>query len=224
MFSFLGRLREFWNETITEVFVKASWPTLKELADSTLVVIAVAVIGTVVIVAGGGQKGTGARGPTPGETTPPFAAPLALSNLVGDANIAPDACSVSARRALVSCRAFAKGPVALAFVSVGDKPCTEMLPALARAGRSIPGLTAAAIGIRGQRKELAKLAAVNPGVEVAWDRDGALTNRYGVAVCPTVVVVREGGIVAESLIGEALDDPEVLTSSIRRALAGASTG
>lgn len=40
MFSFLGRLRAFWNETITEVFVKASWPTAKELADSTLVVIA----------------------------------------------------------------------------------------------------------------------------------------------------------------------------------------
>ena len=40
MISFLGRLRAFWNETITEVFVKASWPTAKELVDSTLVVIA----------------------------------------------------------------------------------------------------------------------------------------------------------------------------------------
>ena len=49
MFSFLGRLRAFWNETITEVFVKASWPTGKELVDSTLVVItAVALLGAVV--------------------------------------------------------------------------------------------------------------------------------------------------------------------------------
>jgi preprotein translocase SecE subunit len=51
MFSFLGRLRQFWNETITEVFVKAPWPTLKELADSTLVVIVVvALLGAVVFL------------------------------------------------------------------------------------------------------------------------------------------------------------------------------
>jgi preprotein translocase SecE subunit len=45
----LGSIRTFWNETITEVFVKASWPTGKELVDSTLVVItAVALLGAVV--------------------------------------------------------------------------------------------------------------------------------------------------------------------------------
>jgi preprotein translocase SecE subunit len=47
----LGSIRTFWNETITEVFVKASWPTSKELADSTLVVIAaVALLGAVVFL------------------------------------------------------------------------------------------------------------------------------------------------------------------------------
>jgi len=45
----LGFIRTFWNETINEVFVKASWPTAKELRDSTLVVItAVALLGAVV--------------------------------------------------------------------------------------------------------------------------------------------------------------------------------
>ncbi|PHX80307.1 MAG: preprotein translocase subunit SecE [Opitutia bacterium] len=49
MLSILGRLRTFWNETVTEVFVKASWPNAKELVDSTVVVIAaVAVLGAVV--------------------------------------------------------------------------------------------------------------------------------------------------------------------------------
>ena len=49
MISFLGRRRAVGNETITEVFVKASWPTAKELVDSTLVVIAaVALLGAVV--------------------------------------------------------------------------------------------------------------------------------------------------------------------------------
>ena len=51
MFSFLGRLRAFWNETITEVFVKASWPSFKELVDSTAVVLAVtALLGAVVFL------------------------------------------------------------------------------------------------------------------------------------------------------------------------------
>lgn len=47
----IGRLRTFWNETITEVFVKATWPSPKELVDSTLVVIAaVALLGAVVFL------------------------------------------------------------------------------------------------------------------------------------------------------------------------------
>lgn len=51
MTSFLGRLRAFWNETISEVFVKASWPSPKELADSTVVVIAaVALVGAIVFL------------------------------------------------------------------------------------------------------------------------------------------------------------------------------
>jgi preprotein translocase SecE subunit len=47
----LGRLRAFWNETLTEVFAKASWPTGKELAQSTLIVVfAVALLATVVVL------------------------------------------------------------------------------------------------------------------------------------------------------------------------------
>lgn len=37
--SLLNRARQFWNETVTEVWVKAIWPTPKELAQSTLVVV-----------------------------------------------------------------------------------------------------------------------------------------------------------------------------------------
>ncbi|MCX6918648.1 MAG: preprotein translocase subunit SecE [Verrucomicrobia bacterium] len=46
-----GRLRTFWNETLTEVFVKATWPSWTELADSTLIVIAaVALLGAIVFL------------------------------------------------------------------------------------------------------------------------------------------------------------------------------
>ncbi|MFM2131040.1 MAG: preprotein translocase subunit SecE [Opitutales bacterium] len=51
MTGILGRIRAFWNETITEVFVKASWPSFKELVDSTAVVLAVtALLGAVVFL------------------------------------------------------------------------------------------------------------------------------------------------------------------------------
>ena len=66
------------------------------------------------------------------------------------------------------------------------------------------------IGIRGDRKQLATLARSNPSVDVAWDRDGALTNRYSIAVCPTVVFVHRGGKVAGSAIGNGIDQPRVL--------------
>jgi len=49
--SLLGRIRAFWNETLTEVFAKATWPTGKELVQSTLVVVfAVALLGVVVVL------------------------------------------------------------------------------------------------------------------------------------------------------------------------------
>ncbi|MDR2863038.1 MAG: preprotein translocase subunit SecE [Puniceicoccales bacterium] len=37
--SFISKTRQFWNETVSEVWKKAVWPTPKELAQSTLVVV-----------------------------------------------------------------------------------------------------------------------------------------------------------------------------------------
>ena len=39
IFSVLGKVRLFWQETLTEVKDKAIWPTPRELAQSTLVVV-----------------------------------------------------------------------------------------------------------------------------------------------------------------------------------------
>lgn len=50
MLRLLGNLRAFWNETLAEVFVKSTWPTGKELAHSTLVVIALVALAGVVVV------------------------------------------------------------------------------------------------------------------------------------------------------------------------------
>ncbi|MDR1497848.1 MAG: preprotein translocase subunit SecE [Puniceicoccales bacterium] len=36
--SFLNKTRQFWNETIEQVWTKAVWPTPKKLVQSTFVV------------------------------------------------------------------------------------------------------------------------------------------------------------------------------------------
>lgn len=47
-----GKVRQYWNETVSEVWTKSTWPTPKELAESTLVVaVAIALLGTFVFVA-----------------------------------------------------------------------------------------------------------------------------------------------------------------------------
>ncbi|MDR2862558.1 MAG: preprotein translocase subunit SecE [Puniceicoccales bacterium] len=49
--SFIGKTRQFWNETVAEVWTKAVWPTPKELAQSTLVVVvSIAILSACVFV------------------------------------------------------------------------------------------------------------------------------------------------------------------------------
>jgi preprotein translocase SecE subunit len=50
MLRLLGNLRSLWNETLNEVFVRASWPTGRELVHSTLVVTALVALAGVVVV------------------------------------------------------------------------------------------------------------------------------------------------------------------------------
>ncbi len=50
MLRLLGNLRAFWNETLSEVFVKSTWPTGKELVHTTLVVIALVALAGIIVV------------------------------------------------------------------------------------------------------------------------------------------------------------------------------
>lgn len=52
MTNLLGKARQYWNETVSEVWTKSTWPTPKELAESTLVVIvAISLLGVFVFLA-----------------------------------------------------------------------------------------------------------------------------------------------------------------------------
>jgi hypothetical protein len=146
----------------------------------------------------------GSRGLDPGDPLPPFAAPLALSGLDGDANLATrpgegqqgdrPACEVRGRDVLNSCQLAEKGPVAIAFVAARSEACDRQVDVLERVRSDYPDISFAAVGIRGDRDELRRtIRRRGWTLPVAWDRDGGVANAYAVAICPTVTCAYAGG-------------------------------
>jgi peroxiredoxin len=181
----------------------------------------------------GGQH-VGSAGLKVGTKVPPFAAPLALGPL-GDApvNVArkpnqgdvvgnTPACKVRGPGILNSCQLGERGPFVLAFLATRGTRCTRELDALQRISARHRDLQVAAISIRGDRDDLRSLVRKHGWrFPVAWDLDGRLANLFGVAVCPQLTYVLQGGIVHDTTIGE-LDARELdarLTSLERAARA-----
>jgi hypothetical protein len=146
----------------------------------------------------------GSRGLDPGDPLPPFAAPLALSSLDGDANLATKpnqggqgdrpACEVRGPDILNSCQLAEKGPVVVAFVAARSEQCDRQVDILERVRADYPDVSFAAVAIRGNRDELRRtIRRRGWGLPVAWDRDGGVANAYAVAICPTITFAYEGG-------------------------------
>jgi hypothetical protein len=176
--------------------------------------------------------GPGSTGIAAGSPMPPFAAPLADSDLVGDANVAtrsgqdqagPEpACHVTDPRALNVCALARRGPVVLAFLTTGADRCTRELDAMQALRSRFPQVGFAGIGIRSDRDDLLRLVRARGWrFPVAQDRDGAVANLYGVAVCPTVVFAYRGGRVMETALGDEVATPAKLERKVR-ALLGTS--
>jgi hypothetical protein len=148
-----------------------------------------------------------------GDPMPPFATPLALSGLDGDANIAirPNqksagarpACQVRGRDILNVCELYERGPVALAFFATRGAACERQLDRLEAVRGDVPGVRVAAVAIRGDRGDLrTDIRRHGWRFPVGYDRDGALANLYGVAVCPQITLGDRGGHVVKTLIGQ----------------------
>jgi len=177
-------------------------------------VVVLAVIGVSILVATSEHKGSGARGPAVGSSMPVFAAPLALSTLVGDVNISDSACGVKLKGAFTSCSALKKGQMILGFVTVSDRECAGLADSFQLISMEYPSISPVLVGLQGSRSQLRKFARRAPGVTVVQDRDGALSTRYGIAVCPTVVVAARGGEVLGTLIGSDTTNPVWLLSRV----------
>jgi len=148
-------------------------------------------------------EGPGSRGLDAGTPLPPFAMPLALSSLTGDANVAtrpgsgPEgqrpACEVRGADVLNSCELAERGPVVLAFFAP-QEPCEKQVDALEAIRPSYPDVAFAAVAIRGDRDEVRRVVREHGWkLPVGHDEDGAVANAYAVALCPTITFAYEGG-------------------------------
>lgn len=158
-------------------------------------------------------EGPGSRGVAAGSRLPPFAAPLALSDLEGDANLSDKACSVRGAKILNVCQLAERGPVVLAFFAEPSQRCDDEIDALDRLRPDFPRVQFAAVAIRGDRGNLQdRIRAHGWRLPVGWDRDGAVANAYAVAVCPAITLARRGGTVVRTLLGS--QSEEQLRSAI----------
>jgi hypothetical protein len=159
-------------------------------------------------------EGPGSRGVPVGDPLPAFAAPLALSDLVGDANVSAKACSVRGAKILNVCELYERGPVVLAFFAEPSERCDDEVDALDRLRARFAGVQFAAVAIRGDRGPLRE-RILDHGwrLPVGWDRDGAVANAYAVAVCPVITLARRGGTVVKTLLGS--QTPAQLEAAVR---------
>jgi hypothetical protein len=170
----------------------------------------------------------GSRGPAAGAPLPPFAAPIATSQVGGDVNVARHAgdgragdvpaCSIHRAGVLNVCDMARRGPVVLAFLATRAADCTGPLDAMQRLRNRFPGVQFAAVAIRGDRSGLRTLVRSRGWrFPVAYDHDGILATLYGVAVCPQITYAYAGGTVAGTTIGQ-LGEAE-LTRRVRSLVA-----
>jgi hypothetical protein len=155
-------------------------------------------------------KPNGDRGIPAGTTVPPFAVPLALGNMAGDADVATHAdegaagrvpaCAERGPEILNVCQLYEQGPVVLAlFVDGGS--CPDVLGDMQRLVSSYPTVRFAAVAIKGGTGGVRKLIRSHGlTFPVGLDRDGALAALYKLATCPQVTFVLQGGIVQGSAL------------------------
>jgi hypothetical protein len=175
-------------------------------------------------------KPNGDKGIEPGHSLPPFAVPLALGDLVGDADVATTAnqgaagrvpaCQERGSQILNVCQLYERGPVVLAlFVDSGS--CPAIVSDMQALVSSFPGVQFAAVAIKGESAALRRLVRTRGlSLPVGIDRDGALAALYKLATCPQVTFAYPGGLVQSRAL---LSRPARATLRARvAALVGAS--
>jgi hypothetical protein len=168
------------------------------------------------------ESGTVGIGPVGiGERVDPFAVPIAVSDLEGDANVDPDeACRVAGKDVLRICDYFDR-PLLISFwFTGGASECIDQQDVFDEvAGRFSDRAGAVSINVRDDRDRVRELVEERGWkVPVGHDTDGAVSNMYRVGGCPTFLFVRAGGVLEKAEIGRTT--VEELSSQVRSFLNG----
>jgi hypothetical protein len=170
------------------------------------------------------HAGAGLKGPTPGSVLPAFAAPLATGTVDADVNIKANgkepghtlACNVHMASALNGCD-LRRHPSVIVFAGTRGANCLPGFDGIQRVRAAFPQVSFAGVLIRMGLRDAAN--TVRKGgwrFPIAYDRDGQLTNVYGIGVCPATVFARQGGHVLATKLGTLTDAQ--LRAQIRRIL------
>jgi peroxiredoxin len=158
-------------------------------------------------------KGPGALGPDPGKHLAAFAAPTATGKLEGDANIKERktqpgktfACDVHGPDVVNLCELRRK-PVVITFMFTRFAKCAPELDRIERIRSSYPQVNFVGVIVREPKDKAAALVRKHGWrFPVALDRDGQVSNIYGIGGCPTTVFAHRGGKVRATKLGNLND-------------------
>jgi hypothetical protein len=165
------------------------------------------------------STGVHSSGVAPGKRLQFFAAPVATSTLVGDANLdKPCAVGYFGARAVNTCLIVRRTPLVLGFFVTGSDDCKHEIDTIQAVSQqfSPSAVQFAAVAVRGSKSDTAKLVRSHHWtIPVAYDRDGAVGTIYGVQFCPMVELAYRGGIVKSRLIGDNWLKPAALAAQVR---------
>jgi hypothetical protein len=164
------------------------------------------------------NEGSGYEGPKRGSVLKAFAAPNALGNVEGDPNVCQKradcsdvvgkvpACTVVAEGVVNSCDLRRK-PLVLTFIFDRGADCYPQIDRTERVMPDLPGVNFATVFFTNKDRDQVRAIVRERGWRqpVAVD-DKAITNLYGVGVCPTTIFARAGGKIATTKLGNLTED------------------
>ncbi len=164
-------------------------------------------------------RGIGPIGIPVGQRLHWFVAPLARAGITKDANLDPHCDpSLPNRQALNVCPWLVRRtPLVLTFFVGGSSDCVRQVDTVQRISRQFAGrVRFAAVDVRGSRRSSTGLVhAHHWTIPVAYDRDGAVGDIYGVEICPLLELASRGGIVAYRLTGDRWLASRALAAKVR---------
>jgi hypothetical protein len=165
-------------------------------------------------------RGVGTIGVPPGQRLHSFVAPLATSMLNGDVTLNPHCDAAHPKSgALNLCPWLVRRvPVVLGLFVPASSDCVRQIDAMQVVSRQFSGRAVqfAAVAVHTGRSSAAGLVHSHHWTfPVAYDRDGALGEIYGVEVCPMVELARRGGVVKFRLSGDGWLSPTSLAAKVR---------